>query len=399
MGETMAELGTRRRAQEQSRSRPAYAARLAAALAAVGWSVLALPAAASDVPASTKEVLRNLSLDESILKGLDRELAVPPQWIENARKTGQLRLTGSWEPKRFNIMVRPFNERYPYIKITYIRGSYEARALRPLVAYESGRSIADLATGLGSAVARYVSANAFDDARVLPAAAAVPDNAKGADGSWLGMRLRYWCISYNVDRVKKEDLPARWDDLVANPRWATGTLGLTNIPDTWLLPLWATNGIEWGERFTDALFLKLKPQIRKEGANALITLVSIGELDASIPASDHEMREYQKKGAPVAWHCPQPIPTAVSEMVLLRNAPNIDAARLFANWLLSREGQIAQFEQDHSPPVHKDLQLPQFMLFPDEIMGKTTTFRDMEVKAMAERFHAHWVPLWERRRQ
>lgn len=355
---------------------------------------------ASDIPQATREVLRSLKLDESVLKGLDAELAVPAGWIENARKQGQVRLTGSWEPKRFNVMVRAFNERYPFIKITYIRGSFEARALRPLVAYESGRSIADLATGLGSAVARYVSANAFDDARLLPAGRiGVPDNAKGADGSWMGMRLRYWCIAYNRDRVKKVDLPARWDDLIANPRWVTGTLGLTNIPDTWLLPLWATHGIEWGEKFTDALFLKLKPQIRKEGANALITLVSIGELDASIPAGDHEMAEYIKKGAPVGWHCPQPIPTAVSEMVLLRDAPNIDAARLLANWLLSKEGQIAQYEQDHSPPVHKELQLPQFMLFPDEVLGKTTTFRDMEAKALSDRFHEHWVPLWERRRQ
>lgn len=358
-----------------------------------------LTSTASEIPQATREVLRSLKLDDSVLNGLDAELKVPEEWIEAARKQGQLRLTGSWEPKRFNIMVRAFNERYPYIKITYIRGSYEARALRPLIAYESGRSIADLATGLGSAVARYVSANAFDDARLLPAAANVPANAKGSDGSWMGMRLRYWCIAYNKNKVRKDDLPARWDDLIANMRWGKGTVGLTNIPDTWLLPLWATHGTEWGERFTDALFLKLQPQIRKEGANALISLVSIGELDASIPASDHEMAEYMKKGAPVGWHCPQPVPTAVSEMVLLRNAPNIEAARLFANWLLSREGQIAQFEQDHSPPVHKDLQTDKFLLFPEEVLGKQTTFRDMEVKAMAETFHAHWVPLWERRRQ
>jgi iron(III) transport system substrate-binding protein len=368
---------------------------------ASAWIAVLAPtlAAAAELPQSTREVLTKLSLDESVLAGLDKELAVPREWTERARQQGTLRLTGSWEPRRFDIFVRPFNERYPFVKIIYTSGSYDVRALRPLIAFEQGRYIADIVSGIGSAVSRYVAAGAFDDVRVLPAGVAVADAMKGADGSWIGIRMRYWCMSYNPSKVKKSDLPAQWDDLVANPRWQNGVLGLTNIPDTWLLPLWAAKGEDWGRRFTDALFLKLDPQLRKEGANALIKLVQIGELDAAIPSGDHEIMEYVKKGAPVGWHCPEPVPVAVSEMGLMKGSPNIDAARLFGNWLLSKEGQIAQFEQDHSPPIHKDLQLAKFVLFPDEVMGKKTAFRDADVNAQFEAFREHWNPLWERRKR
>jgi iron(III) transport system substrate-binding protein len=368
----------------------------AAALALLASLLAPLAGGAAPLPDSTRAMLKTLKLDETILAGLDQELAVPPDWVEAARHEGTVRLTGSWQPRRFNEMVKPFNDRYPFIKIAYTAGSYNVRAVRPLIAFQEGRYIADMVTGVGSAVSRYEAADALDDISDMPAAAAVPQDMKAKDGRWIGIRMRYWCVAYNTEHVKPADLPKQWDDLVANPRWGHGAIGLTNIPDTWLLPLWGKLGRDWGERFTDRLF-GLDPQIRKEGANALIGLVSAGELDLSIPAGDHEMEEYRRKGAPVAWHCPQPIPTATSEMGILKGGPNSHAARIFANWILSKEGQIAQFVTDHSPPVHRDLQLPVFLLFPDQVLGKPTAFRSPDLNAHYEPFTQFWDARWERR--
>jgi iron(III) transport system substrate-binding protein len=368
----------------------------AAALVLLAGLLAPLAGGAAPLPDSTRAMLKTLKLDETILAGLDQELAVPRDWVEAARHEGTVRLTGSWQPRRFNEMVKPFNDRYPFIKIAYTAGSYNVRAVRPLIAFQEGRYIADMVTGVGSAVSRYEAADALDDISDMPAAAAVPQDMKGKDGRWIGIRLRYWCVAYNTEHVKTADLPKQWDDLVANPRWGHGAIGLTNIPDTWLLPLWGKLGRDWGEHFTDRLF-GLDPQIRKEGANALIGLVSAGELDLSIPAGDHEMEEYRRKGAPVAWHCPQPIPTATSEMGILKGGPNNHAARIFANWILSKEGQIAQFVTDHSPPVHRDLQLPVFLLFPDQVIGKPTAFRSPDLNAHYEAFTQFWDARWEHR--
>ena len=85
-------------------------------------------------------------------------------------------------------------------------------------------------------------------------------------------------------------------------------------------------------------------------------------------------------------------------MAILKGTPNIDAARLFANWLLSKEGQIAQFYADHATPIHKDLQTKEFLTFPAELAGKPLAFRSPELENRTEELLKLWNPYWERAR-
>jgi iron(III) transport system substrate-binding protein len=291
-------------------------------------------------------------------------------------------------------MTRPFVARYPFIKPVYARGSFNDRALRPLIAFKEGRYTADIVSGIGGAMPRYVEAGALDNINQLPTSNSILSGMKATDGSWIGIRIRYWCMSYNTDKVTNADLPATWDDLLSNPRWGDGHLALANLPQLWVLPLWAKKGEGWTKQYLDALFTQLKPQIRKEGANALLSLVMAGEFHAAIPAADYRLASYARKGAPIGWHCPAPVPSAISEMAVLRGSPNIYAARLFANWLLSKEGQIAQFHADGATPIHKDLQTKAFLAFPDEIAGKELAFRHPELEDENDKMLALWNPLW-----
>jgi iron(III) transport system substrate-binding protein len=295
-------------------------------------------------------------------------------------------------------MTAPFVARYPFVKPAYSRGSFNDRAIRPLIAYQDGRYIADIVSGIGGAMPRYVEAEALDDLRALPNAKNVLPGMKNAEGRWIGIRIRYWCMSYNTNAVSKADLPKTWDDLLTNPRWRNGRLGLANLPQLWMLPLWAQKGNAWAQQYLDTLFHDVKPQIRKEGANALVSLVIAGELAGAIPSADYRVGLYVDKGAPIAWHCPTPVPSAISEMAILKGNPNIHAARLFANWLLSKEGQIAQFHADGATPIHKDLQTKEFLKFPDEIAGKPLAFRDPELEDQNDALLALWNPLWNRER-
>jgi ABC-type Fe3+ transport system substrate-binding protein len=83
-------------------------------------------------------------------------------------------------------------------------------------------------------------------------------------------------------------------------------------------------------------------------------------------------------------------------MAILKGSPNIHAARVFANWLLSKEGQIAQFRADRATPIHKDLQTKTFLMFPDEIAGKTIAFRDPGLEDLHDELLNIWNPLWEK---
>ena len=349
---------------------------------------------AAELPKATQDVLKKLKLGPDVLSGLDEELAVPQQWFDGARKEGVVRILGTWDPKQFGPLNAPFRERFPYIKVEYSRASFTARALRPLIALKEGRYITDVLTGFGGSEQHYQEAGALEDLRILPGLKNPLPGTGGADGSWVGTRLRYWCMTYNTDKVKAENLPKTWDDLLTNKFWHNGNIGVADRPQLWLLMLWGEYGKDWTVNYIDKFFNVVKPQLRKEGANALMGLAIAGEFHAAMPAAAYRTKQYLQRGAPVAWHCPEPVPLAVSQMGILKGNPHPNAARLWVNWFLSKEGQIAQFAADSAPPVHKDLQTEAFLAFPDQVSNRKIAFRVPEQEGATEELNQIWTKYW-----
>jgi iron(III) transport system substrate-binding protein len=352
-------------------------------------------AAADPLPAATAKILKDLKLSPSLVAGVDQELAVPKAWIDGARQEGAVRILGSWDVGQFNTMVAPFKERYPFIKVEYSRGDFNARALRPLIALQEGRYLTDVLTGFGGSTYHYQKAGALEDLRPLPGFKNPLPGTGDPDGTWVGSRLRYWCMSYNTNLVKKEELPRTWEDILTDPRWRNGNIGVSNRPQLWLLMLWGEYGEKWTVDYIDKFFNVVKPQIRKEGQNALQSLVIAGEFHVAIPAADYRTKQYADRGAPISWHCPNPVPLAVSQIGILKGNPHPNAARVWVNWFLSKEGQIAQYRADLATPLHRDLQTPDFIPFPDEIANHTIAAREPDSEDV-ERLNEIWTSYWTR---
>ena len=352
---------------------------------------------AAPLPKSTEEMLKKLKLDASVLSNIDKELEVPKAWLDGARKEGKLRIYHTVDPPQAEVMFRPFKERFPFISIEYSRASHEDRAIRTLVAFKNKRIVTDILTGLGGSFFLYKEAGALEDLRAIPNLKNNPEGTRDHDGLWVGMHLRYWCMAYNTKALKRDDLPKKWDDLLTNPKFRGGNLALGNRPQLWALTLWKANGEKWAKEFLTKLFTEVKPQLRREGMNANLELLAAGEFNLTIPAAEY--RTYQKTldGAPTSYHCPEPVPAAVSEMGILKGAPNINAARVFVNWFLSMEGQIAQYVSDYAPPVHKNLQRKELIPFAEQIVGKKDAFRDPVIELEIQpKLLAVWDDLWLR---
>jgi iron(III) transport system substrate-binding protein len=352
---------------------------------------------AAPLPKSTEEMLKKLKLDASVLSNIDKELEVPKAWLDGARKEGKLRIYHTVDPPQAEVMFRPFKERFPFISIEYSRASHEDRAIRTLVAFKNKRIVTDILTGLGGSFFLYKEAGALEDLRAIPNLKNNPEGTRDHDGLWVGMHLRYWCMAYNTRALKRDDLPKKWDDLLTNPKFRGGNLALGNRPQLWALTLWKANGEKWAKEFLTKLFTEVKPQLRREGMNANLELLAAGEFNLTIPAAEY--RTYQKTldGAPISYHCPEPVPAAVSEMGILKGAPNINAARIFVNWFLSMEGQIAQYVSDYAPPVHKNLQRKELIPFAEQIVGKKDAFRDPVIELEIQpKLLAVWDDLWLR---
>ncbi len=351
----------------------------------------------ASLPKSTQEILKKLKLDPSILQGVDKEMVVPKAWVDGAKKEGKLRIFSTWDPPQAEKIFAPFKERFPFIAIEYSRASHEDRAVKTIVAFKNRRIVTDVLTGIGGSYFLYREAGALEDMRHLPNWKNNPPGTSDTDGLWLGMHMRYWCMAYNTKLVKKENVPKKWEDFLTNPIWRGGNLALGNRPQLWALQLWKGKGEKWTKDFLTRIFSEVKPQIRKEGMNALLELLVAGEFHGTVPSAEYRTFQKVREGAPVSYTCPEPVPAAVSEMGILKGAPNINGAFLFTNWFLSKEGQIAQYSADFAPPVHKEMQRRELVPFSDQIFGKETVFRDPAIEIEIQpKLLEFWDDLWLR---
>ena len=371
---------------------------LMASVALCAVLTVGIAANAANLPKSTQQMMKELkfSPDDKLFANMDAEASsAPAAMVDAANKEGTLNISGSINEEEFRKLVAPFKERFPKITVKYFSGDQNSRNIKPLVAYKSGTILVDIIEGLGVNLADYKAAGALTKIDDLPNVKNIPPDIHDPDGFWVAPRLRYWCMTYNTDKVKKEDLPKTWDDLLTDTKLYNGHLGIVNRPNDFMIMLWGAKGPAWSNNFMDKLFDVVKPQFRKEGSDSVTGLVAAGEIDVGMPLASYRTWQYYKKGAPVSWHCPEPVPLSFSAMVVINKSPHINAAKLYVNWFLSKEAQLAQYYSDGSPPIHKDMQDPHFLLYADEIVGKKMAPRnpnllEQDMPTVAKIWDAHW---------
>jgi ABC-type Fe3+ transport system substrate-binding protein len=357
------------------------------------------PLKATELPKASLDMLKSIEVEASLLDSVDSELVVPQAWIDGAKKEKKIRVIGSRDNAEFEKSIRPFKERYPFIAFEYTRASYGTRALNILVGAQGGRVTTDVMTGFGGSVGQFKDANALASLKDLPNVSKVGSPLmRDDDGFWVGHQITHWCITYNTDKIKAADLPKTWDDLLTIPVWRDHHLGLGNRPQLWMAQLWGVYGEEWAKNYVEKLFTTLKPQLRGEGVNATISLTAAGELYGTLPGSGYRTQKLSKEGAPLSFHCPEPVPMSINLMAILRASPNLNAAKLFVNWTLSKEGQIAQFYADRSAPVHIDLQGDdRFVPYAQNIKGKKIAVRSAsQIEDTGDQLYAMWNAQWNK---
>ena len=367
---------------------------LAAIILAVVLAGSVAEGLAADLPRATEALIKQHPFLGEILKDSDTELALPAALVAKAKSEGEVKVVGTWANRKFSQFTKPFLERYPGVRISYTRGAKQDRGLKLLLAFKNGEYPDDVTISFGSYYLQMVKVGMFADLRDLPNFKNLPKPYRDDDGLWVGQKVTYRCMAYNTKAVAKKDLPKTWDDLVNSPRWRDGKLALNNYPHGWLLPLWGVYGETWAKDFAKKLFA-MRPQLRKEGQTATVSLTAAGEFDAVVLAPAYRVLEYQKKGAPVSFHCPEPVPSGPVQMAVVKGSPREAAARVFVNWFLSREGQAAQWAADGEAPVHKDLQRAEFLAFPDQVLGKKPAYLWQRlVDKDGKKLSRFWKGLW-----
>jgi len=164
------------------------------------------------------------------------------------------------------------------------------------------------------------------------AAALLPQFMAVSDPGWyyVSNAQRYFII-YNTQKVKPEEAPQAWTDLL-DPRWknqvALGHPGFSGCTGTWALALKQTYGWEFFEKLA-----KNNPRIGRSAADP-VTLITAGECLVG-PGAAGGVYPGIARGNPLGIVNPRDgLVVCVTPSAIPANAPHPNAARLFMEWLM-----------------------------------------------------------------
>ena len=172
------------------------------------------------------------------------------------------------------------------------------------------------------------------------APAAFPDHRH-----YVADRFNFFTIGYNTTLVPPDEVPNTYDDLL-HPR-LRGRLGLEAGDVDWFGAMVKHMGEEQGRAYFTRL-AALQPQVRS-GHTLMGQLVASGEIPLAVNIYNHNAERLAVQGAPVRWKALEPTFGRPNAIGLARRAAHPHAALLFADFLLSREGQTILRERNRVP--------------------------------------------------
>ena len=230
------------------------------------------------------------------------------------------------------------------IRVQFVRLQTVPQRIRYSAEAEAGNFAADLLVLAGGTNAQYADAGIKKGWMEPVASAGLPVvksgefPAKYLTGPTAIVQISPWQIVYNTDKVKGADIPKDWADL-ANPKWK-GQLILSGVSSGDIYAeFWSMLLRRYGEGYV-ATLRDSNPRRPSGGGVPAAQALGAGEGAIQIPNITSVTLPLVDKGAPIASVTPD-YTTGVEQHVALTaraksKSPN--AARLFANYIMSPEG-------------------------------------------------------------
>ena len=252
-----------------------------------------------------------------------------------------------------NQIVRPmskaFEKKYPGIKVQYSRATSSDVALKIRNEARAHRTQADLFDGNNTV---FLLEDAGLVAEYRPQAAADwPQALRDTKGHWTALNVFYWTAAVNTNTVKPEDVPRTYQDLL-NPRWKgqiAWTYDLTpGGPPGFIYNILTTMGQDKGMDYLRA-FAKQEPVTIPAAQRVVLDKVISGEYPLAVMILNYHATISIAQGAPVKWLRLEPLLQSLSMISVVKDSPHPNAARLFAEFVLSDEGQKVLADNDYIP--------------------------------------------------
>ena len=266
-----------------------------------------------------------------LYQGADRDKRL----ADEARKEGQVMLYSTMTVADGKALSAAFEKKYG-VKVTHWRSGAERIVNRAISEARARRHEVDVIETSAHRMEALSRERLLEEFHSPVLRDIVPSAFPRGHRHYVADRFALFVLGYNTNLVKPEELPSTYEEFL-HPRWS-GRLTLEGTDMHWFAAVAKALG---GEEKGLAYFRKLaaqKPQIRN--SHILVAqLIAAGEIALCLNAFNNNLETLKRQGAPVDWKPLQPAFAQASAIGVARHAPRPHAALLFAEFVLSKEGQ------------------------------------------------------------
>ena len=264
--------------------------------------------------------------------------AITPALIEAAKKEGKLAFYTAMDLAFAQRLGKTFEEKFPGIAVRVERSGAERIFTRIAQEYSSNIHAVDVVNTADAAHCIVWKRNQWL-APYMP-----EDVAKhfgkdyyDPDGLHVTTRILVSPIAYNTNLVKKEEAPKSFADLL-DPKWAGKIVKAHPAYSGTIMNATFQIARDLGWDYLEKLAKQRVMQV--QSATDTPKKISLGERAVMADGAGYLVIRYREEGQPVDIVYPEEgTPLAAGPSAVFKAAPNPNAARLFQNWMHSREGQ------------------------------------------------------------
>jgi iron(III) transport system substrate-binding protein len=267
--------------------------------------------------------------------------------VAAAKKEGSLTLYTTFAAQNLEKLVPDFERRYG-VKVNHWRSGTMRVMQRVLAEARANRNEMDVILFGAPEMEGLHREKLLQEVR-SPHHEALVDGAVPAHGAWAAVFLNLFAQAYNTDKVKRDELPRNYLDLL-HPRWK-GRLGVEAADQEWFMAVVKDMGEAKGLKFFRDLVAGNGLSVRT-GHSLLTNLVASGEVPLALTVHHYMPEQLKRRGAPIDWFVLEPAVVRPNAVAVVRRAPHPGAALLFYEYLLS-DGQKLLADMQLIPAIRQ----------------------------------------------
>ena len=276
--------------------------------------------------------------------------AITPALIEAAKKEGKVVFYTAMDLAFAERLGRSFEAKFPGISARVERNGAERVFTRIAQEYQSNVHAVDVVNTADQAHCIIWKRNGWL-APYLPEEVVQHFNKRYYDPEGLHVTTRILVspIAYNTNLVKKEDTPKSFKDLL-DPKWASKLVKAHPAYSGTIMNATFEIARDLGWDYFEKLAKQNVMQV--QSATDTPKRISLGERAVMVDGAGYLVIRYKEAGQPVDIVYPEEgTPLATGPSAVFKAAPNPNAARLFQNWMHSREAQqmLVDYARQYSP--------------------------------------------------